>query len=68
VAVFDILIAGTATVHIEQKIDGGSAFYTVGNRTASGLLPLGSLVGTYRANVTACTGCTVSVSYHFTRQ
>jgi hypothetical protein len=66
--VFEIVITGTATVHIEQQIDGGAAFYTVGNRTASGLLPLTNLVGSYRANVTVCTGCTVTVAYHFTRQ
>jgi len=69
----DVAITGTATVVVQQRIPAGTfrsaamayqAPATADNDlTASGVVVLWPATGEYQTNVTACTGCTVTVTF-----
>jgi hypothetical protein len=56
----DATISGTGTVKLENKINGGANWVPIDSGvTATGRIRELEPSGCYRANVTACSGCTI---------
>ena len=68
VIVFQAVLAGTATVTVENSIDDGANWTTVTgttmNTTGVNKTAVVNPVGWYRTNVTACTNCTFTTRYY----
>lgn len=79
---FLYVITGTATVQLEQSIDGGETWGLVGGMVTAtatagtsvsstngfAISTQGSPVGHYRPNVTACSSCSVTVKWRAVRE
>ena len=63
------ITAGTGTIQAEQKIRDGTNFILVPDvssiSTTDAVVKIPEPAGEYRSNVTACTGCSWTVKYHF---